>query len=164
MNIPDHNRTVVEQLMDDAGHSLIYTPPFCPGGAADRTAVGEGEALRGRSFHAQSIHDRGARADRARLRAGHEDVLQQHRQALPRLDRLVPPDGRRRGSAAVRHSGWSHQASAAAQDGQHRHITACEQSNYTRSLALCCCFCGPCIPHSAHAPLTFRARCQLSVK
>jgi hypothetical protein len=26
---PDHNRTVVEQLMDDAGHSLIYTPPFC---------------------------------------------------------------------------------------------------------------------------------------
>jgi hypothetical protein len=27
---PDHNRTVVEQLMDDAGHSLIYTPPFCP--------------------------------------------------------------------------------------------------------------------------------------
>jgi hypothetical protein len=27
---PDHNRTVVEQLMDDAGHSLVYTPPFCP--------------------------------------------------------------------------------------------------------------------------------------
>ncbi len=27
---PDHNRTVVEQLMDDAGHALIYTPPFCP--------------------------------------------------------------------------------------------------------------------------------------
>jgi transposase len=27
---PDYNRTVVEQLMDDAGHSLIYTPPFCP--------------------------------------------------------------------------------------------------------------------------------------
>jgi transposase len=27
---PDHNRTVVEQLMNDAGHSLIYTPPFCP--------------------------------------------------------------------------------------------------------------------------------------
>ena len=27
---PHHNRTVVEQLMDDAGHSLIYTPPFCP--------------------------------------------------------------------------------------------------------------------------------------
>jgi transposase len=27
---PDHNRTVVEQLMSDAGHSLIYTPPFCP--------------------------------------------------------------------------------------------------------------------------------------
>lgn len=27
---PTHNRTVVEQLMGDAGHSLIYTPPFCP--------------------------------------------------------------------------------------------------------------------------------------
>ena len=27
---PDHNHTVVEQLMDDAGHALIYTPPFCP--------------------------------------------------------------------------------------------------------------------------------------
>lgn len=27
---PDHNRTVVEQLMSDAGHVLIYTPPFCP--------------------------------------------------------------------------------------------------------------------------------------
>jgi hypothetical protein len=27
---PDHNKTVVEQLMNDAGHSLIYTPPFCP--------------------------------------------------------------------------------------------------------------------------------------
>jgi len=27
---PDHNRTVVEQLMTDAGHSLVYTPPFCP--------------------------------------------------------------------------------------------------------------------------------------
>ena len=27
---PDHNRTVVEQLMDDAGYALIYTPPFCP--------------------------------------------------------------------------------------------------------------------------------------
>ena len=27
---PDHNRTVVEQLMDDAGHTLIYTPPYCP--------------------------------------------------------------------------------------------------------------------------------------
>jgi transposase len=27
---PDHNRTVVEQLMSDGGHSLIYTPPFCP--------------------------------------------------------------------------------------------------------------------------------------
>lgn len=24
------NRTVVEQLMADAGHSLVYTPPFCP--------------------------------------------------------------------------------------------------------------------------------------
>jgi len=27
---PDHNRTVVEQLMSDAGHALVYTPPFCP--------------------------------------------------------------------------------------------------------------------------------------
>jgi hypothetical protein len=27
---PDYNRTVVEQLFDDAGHALIYTPPFCP--------------------------------------------------------------------------------------------------------------------------------------
>jgi len=27
---PDHNKTVVEQLMSDAGHTLIYTPPFCP--------------------------------------------------------------------------------------------------------------------------------------
>ena len=27
---PDHNSTVVEQLMRDAGHSLVYTPPFCP--------------------------------------------------------------------------------------------------------------------------------------
>src|SRR5690606_22625135 len=27
---PDHNRTVVEQLMNDKGYSLIYTPPFCP--------------------------------------------------------------------------------------------------------------------------------------
>jgi hypothetical protein len=27
---PDYNRTVVEQLFDDAGHVLIYTPPFCP--------------------------------------------------------------------------------------------------------------------------------------
>jgi hypothetical protein len=26
----DANKTVVEQLMADAGHSLIYTPPFCP--------------------------------------------------------------------------------------------------------------------------------------
>ena len=27
---PDYNRTVIEQLFDDAGHALIYTPPFCP--------------------------------------------------------------------------------------------------------------------------------------
>jgi hypothetical protein len=27
---PNHNRTVVEQLMDDAGHTLVYTPPWCP--------------------------------------------------------------------------------------------------------------------------------------
>jgi transposase len=27
---PDHNRTVVEQVMSDPGHELIYTPPFCP--------------------------------------------------------------------------------------------------------------------------------------
>jgi len=27
---PDHNQTVVEQLMNDAGHTLVYTPPFCP--------------------------------------------------------------------------------------------------------------------------------------
>lgn len=27
---PSHNRTVVEQLMGDAGHTLVYTPPFCP--------------------------------------------------------------------------------------------------------------------------------------
>ena len=27
---PDQNRTVVEQLMSDAGHSLVFTPPFCP--------------------------------------------------------------------------------------------------------------------------------------
>ena len=27
---PDYNRTVIEQLFDDAGHSIIYTPPFCP--------------------------------------------------------------------------------------------------------------------------------------
>jgi transposase len=27
---PDQNRTVVEQLMSDAGHALVYTPPFCP--------------------------------------------------------------------------------------------------------------------------------------
>jgi transposase len=27
---PGHNRTVVEQLMSDAGHTLVYTPPFCP--------------------------------------------------------------------------------------------------------------------------------------
>jgi hypothetical protein len=27
---PDHNRTVVEQLMSDAGHAVVYTPPYCP--------------------------------------------------------------------------------------------------------------------------------------
>jgi hypothetical protein len=27
---PDSNSTVVEQLLSDAGHALIYTPPFCP--------------------------------------------------------------------------------------------------------------------------------------
>ena len=27
---PDYNRTVIEQLFDDSGHTLIYTPPFCP--------------------------------------------------------------------------------------------------------------------------------------
>ena len=27
---PEHNRTVIEQLMSDRGYSLIYTPPFCP--------------------------------------------------------------------------------------------------------------------------------------
>jgi hypothetical protein len=27
---PDYNRTVIEQLFDDACHTLIYTPPFCP--------------------------------------------------------------------------------------------------------------------------------------
>jgi len=27
---PDHNRTVIEQLMSDKGYSLVYTPPFCP--------------------------------------------------------------------------------------------------------------------------------------
>jgi transposase len=27
---PDHNQNVVQQLMSDAGHALIYTPPFCP--------------------------------------------------------------------------------------------------------------------------------------
>lgn len=27
---PDSNKNVVEQIMNDAGHSLIYTPPFCP--------------------------------------------------------------------------------------------------------------------------------------
>lgn len=26
----DCNRTVVEQLLQDAGHSIVYTPPFCP--------------------------------------------------------------------------------------------------------------------------------------
>jgi hypothetical protein len=27
---PDQNRPVVEQLMSDAGHKLVFTPPFCP--------------------------------------------------------------------------------------------------------------------------------------
>jgi transposase len=27
---PDSNRTVVEQLLDDAGHSIVFTPPYCP--------------------------------------------------------------------------------------------------------------------------------------
>jgi len=27
---PDHNMNVVQQLLNDAGHSVIYTPPFCP--------------------------------------------------------------------------------------------------------------------------------------
>jgi transposase len=27
---PDYNRTVIEQLFDDAGYGIIYTPPFCP--------------------------------------------------------------------------------------------------------------------------------------
>ena len=27
---PEHNRTVIEQLMSDKGYSLVYTPPFCP--------------------------------------------------------------------------------------------------------------------------------------
>jgi hypothetical protein len=27
---PDYNRTVIEQLFDDSGHTLVYTPPFCP--------------------------------------------------------------------------------------------------------------------------------------
>jgi hypothetical protein len=27
---PDHNQSVVEQLMGDAKHAIIYTPPFCP--------------------------------------------------------------------------------------------------------------------------------------
>lgn len=26
----DCNRTVVEQLLQDAGHAIVYTPPFCP--------------------------------------------------------------------------------------------------------------------------------------
>jgi hypothetical protein len=27
---PDHNQSVVEQLLGDAKHAIIYTPPFCP--------------------------------------------------------------------------------------------------------------------------------------
>jgi hypothetical protein len=27
---PDHNKSVVEQLLGDAKHAVIYTPPFCP--------------------------------------------------------------------------------------------------------------------------------------
>jgi hypothetical protein len=27
---PDHNRSVTEQLMSDAGYTLVFTPPFCP--------------------------------------------------------------------------------------------------------------------------------------
>ena len=27
---PDYNRTVIEQLFDDTGNTLVYTPPFCP--------------------------------------------------------------------------------------------------------------------------------------
>ena len=27
---PSYNRSIVDKLMDDAGHLIIYTPPYCP--------------------------------------------------------------------------------------------------------------------------------------
>ena len=120
--------------------------------AADRAAVGAGEAVRGRSLDSWTLVDRGAPADRGGLRSGHEDVLQQHRQALPRLDRSLPADRCCRGSAAVRHAGGSHQVPSAAQSCFHKHRCCCAHADRSSSGRCCSCH-RPSCSHSAPAPL-----------
>ena len=69
---PDHNRTVVEQLMSDAGYSLIYTPPFCP----EVQPIELLWAKVKRYVADRSTHNRSPTEARARLRTDHQDVLQ----------------------------------------------------------------------------------------
>jgi len=67
---PDHNRTVVEQLMDDAGHSLIYTPPFCP----EVQPIELLWARVKRYVAARSTHNRSITEAREQTEAGFEEV------------------------------------------------------------------------------------------
>jgi hypothetical protein len=57
---PDHNRTVVEQLMDDENYSIIYTPPGVLR-CSRSNFMGKVEATSGRSCDSQAIRHRGTR-------------------------------------------------------------------------------------------------------
>ena len=67
---PDHNRTVVEQLMSDAGHALVYTPPFCP----EVQPIELLWAKVKRHVAARSTHNRSLAEARAQTEQGFEQV------------------------------------------------------------------------------------------
>jgi len=67
---PDHNRTVVEQLMIDAGHSLIYTPPYCP----EVQPIELLWAKVKRYVAARSTHNRSLTAAREQTEQGFEQI------------------------------------------------------------------------------------------
>lgn len=67
---PDHNRTVVEQLMSDAGHALVYTPPYCP----EVQPIELLWAAVKRYVAARSTHGRSLTEAREQTEEGFEDI------------------------------------------------------------------------------------------
>jgi transposase len=67
---PNHNRTVVEQLLSDAGHSLVYTPPFCP----EVQPIELLWAKLKRFVAARSTHNRSLTAARQQTEQGFEQI------------------------------------------------------------------------------------------